>query len=90
MNRSVSDVLDLAAQLVAQPNVCKRACRGDIRKWSIRRRVRYCDIACCVRDGAGIARCEQAPCRARRAYNQRNGCSHRQFRSYSCSKPLHF
>jgi len=40
MNRSVSDVLDLAAQLVAQPNVSKRTCRGDIRIWNRRGRVR--------------------------------------------------
>jgi hypothetical protein len=32
--RCVSDVLDLAAQLVAHPNVSKRTCRGDIRNWS--------------------------------------------------------
>ena len=32
--RCVSDVLDLAAQIVAHPNVSKRTCRGDIRKWS--------------------------------------------------------
>jgi hypothetical protein len=39
---------------------------------------------------AGIAHRDLAPRRANRACNQRNGCSHRQFRSYACSKPLHF
>ena len=41
MNYSVSDVLDLTAQLVTQPNVIKRTCRDDIRKRSVRGRVRY-------------------------------------------------
>jgi hypothetical protein len=80
MNRSVSDVLDLAAQLVAQPNVSKRTCREDIRKWSVRGRVRYRDIPCFVRDVAGIGHRDQAPRRANRACNQRNDCTRHQFR----------
>ena len=34
IKRCVSDVLNLAAQIVAHPNVSKRTCRGNIRRWS--------------------------------------------------------
>jgi len=80
MIRSVRDVLDLATQLVAQPDVAKRTCRGDICKWSVRGCVGYSDIPCRVRDGAGIAHRDQAPRGADRACNQRNGCTRHQFR----------
>ena len=46
MNLSVIDVLDLAAQLVAQPNVSKRTCRGDIHKWSHGGRFNYPALLC--------------------------------------------
>ncbi len=66
--RCVSDVLDLAAQIVAYPNVSKRTWRrGNIRRWS-----------------------SQAPRRAGRGYNQRNGRAHRQFRCHTCSEGFHF
>ncbi len=90
MNLSVIDVLDLAAQLVAQPNVSKRTRRGDIHKWSHRGRFNYPALLCGFGDGAGRIHREQAPRRADRGYNQPNGRAHRQFPCHTSCKPFHF
>ena len=67
MSRSVKNVLSLAAQISANPNVGKRTFRGNIGKWR-----------------------RQAPRRAGRGYNQRNGRAYRQSRGHTCSEGFHF